>query len=66
MSDENHEGTREVADTGWWYVQCSCGWKSARALNNDLDAPWTHHASHQTVEASSLELRRQIHGPDAT
>jgi hypothetical protein len=64
MVDENHEGTLEQADTGWWYVQCSCGWYSARGLNND--APWTHHANHQFGEASALELRRQIHGPDAT
>lgn len=59
--DDEHDGTLETADTGWFYVQCSCGWYSARSLNIP-DYSWAMHESHQRNEAQMREIRREIHG----
>ena len=60
MSDDDHVGTLEQADSGWWYVQCSCGWRAHRKTNQT--DPWVHHASHQRVMANIESLQREIKG----
>lgn len=57
MNDE-HEGTLQQASSGWYYVECSCYWKSHRSLNPD--AAWYTHESHKSNEAQMKALRQQI------
>lgn len=36
--DTEHEGTLQQASSGWYYVECSCYWKSSRNLNPETEA----------------------------
>jgi len=56
--DTEHEGTLQQASSGWYYVECSCYWKSSRNLNPET--AWYHRESHKSVEGQTKTIRRQI------
>jgi len=56
--DDEHKGTLQQASSGWYYVECSCYWRSRREQLGR--SAWWHHERHIEMEAQVKAIRRQI------
>lgn len=59
---EHGDGKLLRASTGWMYVQCACGWRSARQREPYVERCWGHYENHCYGEAEGRKIRDKIWG----